>query len=224
MRISSIYFLLLFPFFYACDKEDVESKATDFGYEYAGLQIGKSTIYRVDSIVYNDFTLPVSIDSFRYFVKQTIELEFADLEKRPSYKVLRYLKKDSLDNWNFDKAFSLHMTKNRMEKLEDNLLTIPLTFPVKENTYWNGNALNTLPYREYKYQDIDQGGNSLLQYFDSTLVVVQLEEENLLEKKYIAESYARGVGLIKREKILLQTSFQGEIESGTKVYYHLISY
>jgi hypothetical protein len=66
---------------------------------------------------------------------------------------------------------------------------------------------------------------------DSCLKVIQIDEENLFEKKYGEEQYARGIGLVSKELIILNTqappsgqTFLERAESGFILRYKLIDY
>ena len=56
---------------------------------YYPLKIGVWHIYNVDSISYNDFTDPVTIDSISYQVKEELTDTFFDLEGNLSYEITR---------------------------------------------------------------------------------------------------------------------------------------
>ena len=74
-------------------------------------------------------------------------------------------------------------------------------FPVAKNKTWNGNAFNILGEWLYKYTEFDKAKTIGGIAFDSTLTVIQIDDENLIEKKYYREMYAKRVGLIYKQII-----------------------
>ncbi|HET6992688.1 MAG TPA: hypothetical protein VFJ43_15245, partial [Bacteroidia bacterium] len=53
----------------------------------------------------------------------------------------------------------------------------------------------------YKYSGVDEPYMVNNVNFDSTLTVVQKDEENLLNRRYYVEHYARNVGMIEKNVI-----------------------
>lgn len=53
------------------------------GYDYFPTETGKYVTYKVDSIVYDDFYIPVKIDTFSFLIKEVID---AELEKSANKK------------------------------------------------------------------------------------------------------------------------------------------
>ena len=65
---------------------------------------------------------------------------------------------------------------------------------------WNGNDANTMEEEFYTYEYFHQPEviNSLS--FDSTISVLQIDENNFVERIFGNEIYAAGVGLIFKER------------------------
>jgi fibronectin type 3 domain-containing protein len=116
------------------------------------------------------------------------------------------------------------MTDYRYEVLDNNLITVPLVFPVTSGKRWNTNVLNTNAVKDYEYTTVNESFfNGDLQY-DSTVSILQFEEENLIEQIFERETHAKGVGLIFREHKDLETEFNGDIRSGFESEMRLISF
>jgi hypothetical protein len=93
-----------------------------------------------------------------------------------------------------------------LDKNEDDLHFIKLVFPIIEGKTWSGNkqiaAIDENEYLKdwvYVYQNVDKPFTIGAETFDSTLLVLQVDDENLIEKKYAYERYAKGVGMIAKE-------------------------
>lgn len=225
MHFKLIYILFISLTLIACRKDDDnEMKSVYYGYEYAPLIVGNTKIYQVDSIVYDDFDILLSIDSFSYKVKEVLMSEFLDASNRTSYKVGRYLQMDSSQSWKLDRVFNLTKTQRRIEKLDDNLSTIPLIFPVKEGESWDANALNVHSQQDYEYEDVHFSYSLGQLNFDSCTKVLQLKKENLLQQYHKEEVYAKGIGLVEKVSKMIDTDLQGNIKNGLELRYRLISY
>ncbi|HRS40022.1 MAG TPA: hypothetical protein P5292_12650, partial [Bacteroidia bacterium] len=73
-------------------------------------------------------------------------------------------------------------------------------FPISENTTWDGNDMNTLDEELYAYEDYHVSRSVNGMAFDSTLSVLQRDDNNFVERVYGQEIYANGVGLIRRQR------------------------
>ena len=101
---------------------------------------------------------------------------------------------------------------------------MPLVFPIIIGKRWNTNVLNTNSDKDYEYTAVNEPfSNGDLQY-DSTISVLQFEEENLIQQILEREIHASGVGLIYREHKDLETNFSGDIRSGFYSEMRLISF
>ncbi len=224
MRNIFIYTLLAILFASACKKKK-DVAIPDMGYAYFPLETGRYTIYRVDSFFYDDFYVPVKIDTFYFLVKEWTEAQLEDNAGKKSFRVVRSIKKTDTTDWAVMEAVLQQADKSRGERVENNQRYIKLSFPPAQNKKWDGNAYNPFPVQYYKYTRVHKpyelpGGLS----FDSTLTVLLLDEENLIEKYFTEEVYAHGVGLIYKKNSALQTNVNGTIKSGFDVTYNLVSW
>lgn len=188
----------------SCKKD--QQTTLDIGHNYYSDKIGKYIVYNVDSIVMNSFTKKV--DTFYFQVKEVIESVFYDNAGRPTMRVERYRKDSSKTTkysqlpWILTDAWSANRTKNSIEKVEENVRFTKLIFPVELYRIWNGNAYNSLGEWNYKYTEINKAKTIGGRAFDSTLTVIQIDEDkSLIDKKYYKEIYAKNVGLIYKEII-----------------------
>ena len=80
--------LLISVILFSCSKdgEPIQLKSAS---DYYPLKLGAWHVYDVDSISYNDFTTPVTIDSISYQVKEELTDTFYDLEGSLSYEITR---------------------------------------------------------------------------------------------------------------------------------------
>lgn len=196
----------------SCKKDASIPTVSDFGYNYFPNTIGNYVIYDVDSIFHNDFTQKV--DSFKYQIKEIIDTIFSDNVNRTTLRIERY-KRNYKKNvayssipWVLIDVWSANRTSSTAEKVEENQRFVKLIFPPVIKSKWNGNAANTMEERLYVYTDINVHRSFDNLSFDSTLLVTQIDHEDLIQKKYCVEIYAKNVGLIFRQNIDVESNIQ----------------
>lgn len=229
------FFLFCCVLLASCDKD--EQVNIDFGREFYPVNSGNWISYEVDSIKYSDIDYPnIIIDTVHFFIKEEIDSAYTDNENRQTYRIVRWKKDNEADDWEVSRVWSLTPLNERIEKVEDDLRFIKLVFPVKENETWLGNifiqAVDEYEYLktwEYQYKQLNQSLMLNGQSFDSTVTVKQLDQENLIEKFYSAEVYARNVGMIYKEQAFLYKqhdlgSTWDNPERGLRVIYQITDY
>jgi hypothetical protein len=217
-----IVITLIFPItlIVSCKKD--KALPPDLGYNYYPTTVGWYIEYEIDSIVYNDFTN--SIDTTHYYLKEVIESEFNDAAERPSFRIERYKRKTTNDNWEVSDVWFGVKNNASLEKIEENQRIVKLIFPVKNGSRWDGNKYNTLGKQDFEYQNKDLPLTFGNLNFDSTVVIKQFENINLIEKKEFKEIYARNTGMIYKEMIEIKTEVNGTIKSGYRYYQTIIAY
>lgn len=213
MKITHAALLLIFSLlFYACSSENEEGVPIFFGYSYAPLKIDQSNVYKIDSIIYNDFTS--SIDTVSFFQKEKVHSRFVDGSGRLAYRIEVSERQNDTSNWRVKRREVWLRNELRFEKQIDNLRKIHLVFPVREGESWDANALNPNESTDYTYITAHKELILNGQRFDSTVSILQMDEENLVERFYEEERYASQIGLIYRRDIRLRLRLNGEVEKG----------
>lgn len=215
--MKKLLIVVIFGFLFGCTTEETDDALLDFGYGYAPLQLGDSIGYQIDSIDYNEFT--ATVDTFSFQRLEVTESVTTNLEGDSSYIIAVYIRQHDTLNWTKKYVYFKTPSKTNLLKLESNLITIPLIFPVQQDSKWNGNARNTLGYQEYSFTNINavEVINGIT--FNAVCTIVQQDETNLIEQKYSVEKYALGLGLISKKHIDLETTLSGDIKSGFDVSY-----
>lgn len=212
--------MFLSAYLFSCKKE--KSAAPDLGYNFYPKNIGHYIEYEVDSIVYNDFTN--TVDTTRYLLKELIESEFENAAELPSFKIVRYKRPNENSNWQLSDVWFGIKNKTEIVRAEENIRFVKMIFPVKNGSRWNGNKYNTLEPQNYEYKNKDMAFTVNSKNFDSTVIVKQLENINLIEQQESKEVYARNIGLIYKEMIDVKTEINGTIKSGYRYYQKIKSY
>lgn len=188
--------------FVSCKQDEVD---TDIGWGYFPDKVGHWVVYEIDSTVYDDFE--GDTDVYRYQVKELLESRFTDNEGRTALRVERYRRNYNpnvlYENipWYLSRVWAFTRTNSAGEKLQENQRFIRLSFPVVQGKTWDGNAYNTAGQWNYKYREVDRPYSIGAFAFDSTCVVEQKSEINLINHRVYKERYAKNVGLIERNVI-----------------------
>lgn len=227
MLKNSLLPLLLIILFTSCKKESETFETASLSH-YFPLQVGKYISYNLDSTVFVNFGRQKEVISYQ--VKDLVDAEITDNLGRPSYRIIRFSRKNASDPWKANNTFMATLTDKSLEFVENNLRYIKLTLPVKPDFSWRGNSFidtytsgNDMRYLDnwdYIYDSVSNPLSINAFNFDNTLKVFQRDEvindplipgATYAEKTYSVEKYAKGVGLIYRE--FLHWEYQGNTQS-----------
>ncbi|MBI2280138.1 MAG: hypothetical protein HYU68_05560 [Bacteroidetes bacterium] len=155
MKNSFVIFFFIFSILFFSCKKDEKTVPINYGYNYAGLTVGKYVIYDVDSIFYN---VPFGIvDNYKFQIKEVIDSKYIDAQGKEAYKIIRYKKDTAISpDWVHQVVWNATMTNSNFQKVEDNVRFVKLIFPIKTGKKWNGNSMNTLSSWEYEYTSTHQ--------------------------------------------------------------------
>ena len=99
------YFIGLFfisLFFISCKKEN-ETFTTESVNDYFPLQVGKYITYNLDSTLYINFGQKDTLISYQ--VQDRVDAQITDNLGRPAYRIIRYIRHDSSQDWIPDNTF-----------------------------------------------------------------------------------------------------------------------
>ena len=119
---------------FSCSK--IGDFSLDYKYEYFPLSTGHTVIYDVDSINVDDFTNPPTIDTFHFQVREVIGDTFIDLEGDLAYEIFRYKRFDTSATWGTPRLWWVKRKVTNLQKIEENLRYIKLTFPPGFDHVW----------------------------------------------------------------------------------------
>ena len=197
-----LFLLVAFLVFIAssCKKEKIVPGSSS--YNYFPTELGKYVIYDVDSILHsdNDNSTDDSVYSWHYQVKEVISDTYIDEEGRPNLIVKRYRRENDSVAWEEVNVCPQVLTMSAAYRTEDNIIYHRLALPINSTIQWDGNDANTLDEEMYSYESFHSSLSMNGFDFDSTLSVLQVDEDNFVEKIYGEEIYANHVGLIYRER------------------------
>jgi hypothetical protein len=189
---------------------------------YFPLAIGHSVEYRCDSIVY-DFGAGGAIvrDSVTIFALETITDTLRDNSGELVYKIERQERPDDTQPWEPRRIWTASINDRQAIRTEENLRFLRLIFPIDKRSEWDGNLWieadreievageRMRPFVDWTYEvdsiDVPQRVGTF--DFDSVLVITEVDETNIIERRLSRVRYATGVGLVSKEQLILDSQY-----------------
>jgi hypothetical protein len=208
----------------ACERQVVAPVANPSARQWAyfPLETGKYVIYSVDSIIY-DFAPGGGIvrDSSHTLVKEIVGDTLRDNNGLLQYRIERYERKVDTDPWQLVSIGTASRTESQAIRTENNFRFLKLIFPMDRRSEWNGNLWidldreiqvageNILPFSNWDYNvdSIDVAASVGPFTFDSTLVVTEADDNNVIERRFSRVRYAKHVGVVWREQWILDSQY-----------------
>ena len=193
--IVSVQFILLT----GCKRETIDPPSPSLN--YFPTEKGNWVEYSVDSIYHaeNDNQNDDSVKYFHFEIREVIDSSFFDGAGRSLQVIKRYYRIDSTADWALINVWTQMLTSTSAYRTENNISYHKLAFPIHEDITWNGNDANTDDEEIYSYEYFHIPGSYQSMEFDSTLSVLQIDEDNFIEKIFKQEIYAAGAGLVYKE-------------------------
>jgi hypothetical protein len=197
------------------------------GYDYFPLESGRYTVYDLTDITYS-LTAPILTE--RYQVKEVVRETYTDQAGLENYRIERFIRPKAGDEWTLDSVWSARRTATQALRVENNIHFMKIVFPVKDEITWNGNVFNDRLEEEYRLKSVAKPFLIDGQPFNETLTVQQSADSSLVGQDKRFEVYARNIGLIYKEKVVVQYCSatdclgQGRIDFGTRRIQKIIGY
>lgn len=164
------------------------------------LQVGEYMIYQVEIINYNP---DGTSDTTNYQLKEEV-VDSITVADETTYKLNRYRRDNETQSWAIDLVWSARINTYQAITIENNIPTIKLSFPVKEDKRWDGNAMNAKEFDEFKMVNVDkifsvddqEYPNSLEMFKEDLIDSLQITSDN-----YYLEVYNKGRGMIYKLSI-----------------------
>jgi hypothetical protein len=200
----------------SCTNTIEDYNPDDPGTAYFPLQTGHSWTYQLDSVVYDNNGLKV--DSISTIIREKITDTFTGESSGTIFRVERSILKNN--QWVITDIWTASMDDRLAYRTEENLRFAKLSFPVQEGVTWNGNAffdpdiitkIAGEPLRiyqnwgDYNYTSVDSPETIGNHNYDRICTVVQADLEDRISRRFSAEKYAYGTGLVHRKMIILNT-------------------
>ena len=217
--MRSVALLIFFSFLLiACQKEETERIEVDFEFDFYPLEIGQTKVFELDSIIFTNQSNRLIVDTVSIWVRERIIDTIRNNVGKLAYKV-EYAEAELGASFQVKSIFTAQIDEFAAIRTVADLRFIPLTFPPEIGTNWNGNAFfNTstkIPVRETGIQIYKGWDYSLYERFPSFQVgdntyedVIQVAMANvdgLVELRQANAFYAKGIGLVFEELIILDS-------------------
>ncbi len=208
-------------FIISCGKNETET-LPNRGNDYYPLAIGKTSIFDLDSVIYDPISASVSrIDTYRWQAREIMSDTTVTKDKAVTFIVDRSIRAKATDNWTPRETFGASLTADQALLYENNLTFIKFPTYFDVGTNWDGNLYNDVSiklevageilepfskkwtYEVLSYAKAEKIGTK--DYADVLTVQAQSDPKILTEKRYSLEKYAKGIGLVYREIKILDT-------------------
>lgn len=190
--------------------------------DFLPLEEGRSWTWAVDSVIYDPIGSAQTVDTVHAFLKEEVVDVFPS-NGMVGYILHRSMRRDSGEPWVFQKAILAFPEEGRILWSEDNLVFMRLLDPLRLDLQWNGTALFDPLVQMPIYGELMQpfkGWSSVVKglggslghgtgQWDDVLTISQADKENLLERRFCLEAYQRGVGMVYRRMMILDTQCKG---------------
>jgi hypothetical protein len=199
MSKNLIFLLVLACGLWQCT--EVTELRDELDREYFPVKVGNYWIYDVSESTFTNQYVEEPVDSITYQVRERIDTVFRDQTGELTYKLIRSRRNDASQAWGNDSIVLIQKSNLDLRYTRDNLKTVRLVFPVRENKTWNGNAFNFREPGEYTYTQVGQPYTLDDSTYQNTVRVVQDYSDNLVEFDDSHEVFALGVGMVYKRII-----------------------
>ena len=194
----------------------------DYHSKYFPVELNQEKEFLITNINHSSF----GKDTVTYYLKEVISEKFLNLEGDSAYRIERFWKTDSMDNYEIKDIWVANKSLNFAQLVEENIRFTKLIFPFDVNVVWDGNAFNNQQSQEYRIESINIPYNVNSLSFDSSITVIQNYKSNLLEYENSKEIYVIGVGLVYKEdiEVLINSANSNDFSQGYEFYQELIEF
>lgn len=213
MKFYSLSVLLIFASGIAlmcCN--DPEPLTVDRGEEYFPLITGKILEYRVDSIIFDDAGSVNVLDTFSAFVRERVIDAYAGTEGDTIYRVQREYRMTQDQGWIATGLWTASRSTFEGVRAEGNQRLTKMEFPLYKNRKWDptkyvnelinipvgSELINMYSYWNGEVISINQPEQIGSFAFDNVMTCMQADDDNELERRFVLEKYAKGIGLVFR--------------------------
>lgn len=176
----------------ACNK--TETDPVDLAYDFMPLTQNRFWIYEVDETVYFGES---DSETTHFFYRDIVASSYIENEGSLVYLINREKSPDQTD-WENHSVYTVQIKRNALIRTVENQKSIPLVFPPKDQSAWDGNAYNSGGEDIFQLQQVQayQVGN---QTYQQAVKVTQEDEDDAItfrDRRF--EAYAKGVGMIEQ--------------------------
>lgn len=204
----------------SCSSDGTDQSLLDEGYDYFPIiEKGTTYLYEVEQTLYTNDGNEILSEVF-YQREETIESESLD-RNQGSFRTEIWQSKTGSDPWKFIGNSSLELNPLQAVGQENNARIVSLSFPTSQGKEWDGLTLlgdvelinvggeSMDFYKNWSFKILDIGP---VDTYDDVVSIQQADHENAVERRYSIEKYAKNIGLIYKEQMILDTQCLTECE------------
>lgn len=221
MKFIHLFLFLLILVAVACNDQAINQQGVDNSREYFPLEIGSYIEYQVDSIVFDDAPGGNKKDTISFQLREEVVSMQVSSSGDTIYYLHRFRRNEQGQPWILKDVWTTYYDENNALRNEENLIFRKMTHPLYKGLYWIATAyinpqtsvrIGTENLEPYEYWEsavlaIDEAAEIGSFKFPAGQVmqVKQTDSDDGLFKRYVHESYARGIGLVARTDTILDS-------------------
>jgi hypothetical protein len=223
-RLSLLLILCLVVGLSLLSCEDVIEMRPDpvTGEEYFPLGLGQVRVFAIDSIIFDDAPGGNAKDTISLFImERVIEAYVSEEENGDSvYVIERAQRSGPQDPWETTDLWLASRSSTEAIRVEENQRYLKLRFPVKVDQEWHSLAyiddeqevmIGTEIVEMFKnWESTILGLNQSeiigqFEFDNSVLYCTHANDDNEIERRFVEEKYAKGIGLVFRKDSILDS-------------------
>lgn len=214
-------------------KADSSEPPPESGADYYPVAVNNFWIYAVADSTWMQATptQPSTVQVSNYQFRETVSGTFQDAAGQTAYRLVRARRVPPATAWLDDSVFTLRATSHFVQLTRNNLRTLELVFPIRQDSLWNANAFNDntndpISARTRQYRRVGQaltvaaaGAPQTYANTVSTTNEGTAKRDDLYEVKTYRQVYAKGVGPVQRQRRRLIRYYLNSGPNGNPVFY-----
>jgi len=221
MNSRLLFFAAFFFVLAGCGDDPVEQPGAESSEEYFPLKVGRYINYQVDSIVLDDAPGGNQKDTVSFQLREEIVDYSLSVLNDTVFHIHRFRRDAEASPWTLTDVWTAQFDENNVLRNEENLIFRKMTLPVYEDLRWiatsyiNPNTtvligtenLEPYEYWESKVLTVDDSAQvgTFVFPIGNVMKVIQTDSDDDLMKRYVHETYARGIGLVARTDTILDS-------------------
>jgi hypothetical protein len=219
MRIRyRIFFFLSVVFLWQACKPD-PTVPLDRGEAYFPLTHGRQLEYKVDSIIFDDAGNSNKLDTFSSFIRERFIGGLIDPKGDSIFVIERSFRRTPADNWLTTDIWTTQRTFTTAFRVEENQRLIKMEFPLYLARRWDPvrfidpgiavpvgtEEIEIFTYWSGEVVSLDAVETIGAFQFDQVMTCYQADEDTEIERRFVVERYAKGLGLVSRTDTILDS-------------------
>ena len=212
--LFSLLILFSLILFTACEPDFIPASEAEIEMDFFPIDSITTWEYRMDSVIYDNEGL--TVDSFISYRREQVLGSFMDAEGNITYRLGIAKKQELEDIYMETDIWTFKLNETGLQRTEENLNFVKLLFPIVLGDFWDGNQFPedtevfiagdaVEVYKNWEYEYVDRFDTFTLgaNVYTDVIHVKQADNSNAIERRFSEEYYAKGVGMISRNMMIL---------------------